>query len=61
MQYTFLKCSTRAQRHNVYFHAPKCSFNLDPIWDQKCNFWTPGAYNGYYTPITEIDLTRIFV
>ena len=38
MQYTFLKCSTRAQRHNVYFHAPKCSFNLDPIWDQKCNF-----------------------
>ena len=21
--------------YKMYFHAPKCTFNPDPIWDQK--------------------------
>ena len=27
--------------YKVYFHAPKCTFNPDPIWDQKWNYMDP--------------------
>ena len=32
----------------VYFHAPKSTFNPDPIWDQKWNYMDPCQYlNGF--------------
>ena len=34
--------------YKVYFHAPKCTFNPDPIWDQKWNYMDPCQYlNGF--------------
>ena len=55
MKYTFLKCSTRTLKrvkvhlydiyvYKVFFHAPKCAFNPDPIWDQKWNYMDPWNY-----------------
>ena len=50
MQYTFLKCSKRTytktmpkftMTQKVYFHTPKCTFVLDPIWHQKWNYMNP--------------------
>jgi len=49
MQYTFHKRSICTQKNlpnftmtqKVYFHAPKCTFNLHPIWDQKWNYMDP--------------------
>ena len=34
--------------YKVYFHAPRCTFNPDPIWDQKWNYMaTPGIERDY--------------
>ena len=47
MQYIFLKYTYTKNFPNftltlkVYFHAPKCTFNPDPIWDQNWNFMDP--------------------
>ena len=49
VQYTLLKCITRTRKNlrkftikqKVHFHAPKWTFNLDPIWDEKWNYMNP--------------------
>ena len=41
-----LKCSTCTKKklpkftitQKVYFHDPKCTFNADPVWDQKWKY-----------------------
>ena len=42
MQHTFLKCTTRTQTNLPKFTmTQKCTFNPNPIWDQKWNYLDP--------------------
>ena len=36
-----------AKVHNDTDHAPKCTFNPDPIWDQKWNYMDPCPWENH--------------
>ena len=45
----------------VYFHAPKCTFNPDPFWDQKWNYLDPCGPRVYQKLLIWSDSWRRFL
>ena len=52
--YTYTKKPTFTMTQRMYFHAPKCTFNSDPIWDQKWNCMDPWHIFHLTTPANHL-------